>query len=313
MNACAASSAASAATARPDDPSGDPCARPWIVAIEASTTVTSVALADRQGRLMAQRWIDGPRAASQRLLPDLDALMREFGIAPGQAGPASQAGAAGAVAAVAVAHGPGGFTGLRVALTLAKTVARAGGARRYGFSTLEAMAARWPGAGDMICPALDARRGEVYGGAYRIGASGERPALLLADAVETAESLAGRLAKLLATLATDARDACDARDAHDARAGQERPRIWLGGSGARRYRDVLATALGDAAGWIPAQLGDPAADSLALLGAAALRAGDPGVDPLAVAPVYLRPSDAEKRHGIDVTAPVLLPEGAGAS
>jgi tRNA threonylcarbamoyladenosine biosynthesis protein TsaB len=181
-------------------------------------------------------------------------------------------------------------------------VARAWEARLYGFSTLEAMAARWPVAGDIVCPALDARRGEVYGGAYRVGAAAERPALLLPDAVETAESLAERLAKLL-----DKSLDKFPSDARDARVAQGQPKIWLGGSGARRYRDALATALGDAADWIPAQLGDPAADSLALLGAAALRADDPGVDPLAVAPVYLRPSDAEKRHGIDVTALVAMP------
>jgi hypothetical protein len=52
---------------------------------------------------------------------------------------------------------------------------------------------------------------------------------------------------------------------------------------------------------VPAPWDGPGADAVALAGAHDLREGRPGMDPLAVEPVYLRVSDAERRHAIDVT------------
>jgi hypothetical protein len=84
------------------------------------------------------------------------------------------------------------------------------------------------------------------------------------------------------------------------------PLIRFGGSGARRYRESLLDALDERARWIPPPLDDPGADALALAGAEAWRAGEPGLDPLGAGPVYLRPSDAERRQGIDLSD--VLPE-----
>ena len=66
------------------------------------------------------------------------------------------------VTAVAVAAGPGSFTGVRIGVAAAKGFAWGGELPCYGVSTLEAMAKQmglWQG---YICPVMDARRSQVY-------------------------------------------------------------------------------------------------------------------------------------------------------
>lgn len=67
----------------------------------------------------------------------------------------------------AVGLGPGSFTSLRVGLATAKAFAFALGKPLVGVSSLEAMAwqmrERLPG---LVCPIIDARRGEVYAAVY---------------------------------------------------------------------------------------------------------------------------------------------------
>ncbi len=80
------------------------------------------------------------------VLEDLDALLRRGGVRDTQ------------VEGIAVGIGPGSFTGLRMGLITARTLAFAWGAGLAGVSTLEALAAGAPGA----VPVIDARRSEVF-------------------------------------------------------------------------------------------------------------------------------------------------------
>jgi len=80
------------------------------------------------------------------------------------------------LAGVAVGIGPGSFTGLRIGLGYAKGLAWAGGLAIVGINSLDAIAvgaashrAVQPGA--VICPILDARKGEVYSALYRVTAT----------------------------------------------------------------------------------------------------------------------------------------------
>jgi tRNA threonylcarbamoyladenosine biosynthesis protein TsaB len=71
------------------------------------------------------------------------------------------------VQAIAVGLGPGSFTGLRVGLAAAKALAYARKLPLAGASSLRALAL---GAGPgLICPALEARKGELFIALYRDG------------------------------------------------------------------------------------------------------------------------------------------------
>jgi tRNA threonylcarbamoyladenosine biosynthesis protein TsaB len=68
---------------------------------------------------------------------------------------------------LAVSIGPGSFTGLRVGVATAQGLALALGVPVAPVPTLDAMAATLPFAEWPVCPLLDARKGEVYLSLYR--------------------------------------------------------------------------------------------------------------------------------------------------
>lgn len=78
---------------------------------------------------------------------------------------------------LAVTGGPGSFTGLRVGLTTVKGWAEVWGIPIAAISGLQAMAAQvvhLPAPGSFVASVMDARRGQVFGGVFRlqIGESG---------------------------------------------------------------------------------------------------------------------------------------------
>ncbi len=66
---------------------------------------------------------------------------------------------------IVVGTGPGSYTGVRVAASLALGLARVWNAKVVGVSTLEAIAATTDG---IVAVSLDARRGNVYSAVYQI-------------------------------------------------------------------------------------------------------------------------------------------------
>ena len=68
----------------------------------------------------------------------------------------------------ASARGPGSFTGLRVGLAAMDAFVVAHNKRGAGISTLEALAWKTRIHDVLIAPTIDARRGDVYGGLYRL-------------------------------------------------------------------------------------------------------------------------------------------------
>ncbi len=74
---------------------------------------------------------------------------------------------------ISVGLGPGSFTGLRVGLSYAKGLGLALGCALVGVPTFDSMAlaaleaAHGPSAGVLICPVVDAHKGEVYAALYR--------------------------------------------------------------------------------------------------------------------------------------------------
>jgi tRNA threonylcarbamoyladenosine biosynthesis protein TsaB len=98
--------------------------------------------------------------------------------------------------AVAVGIGPGSFTGLRVGLSYAKGLKFAVGCALLGIPSLDTLAlaaltASSVAPGRMICPVLDARKGEVYAALYRASRDGLEK--LSDDLVVTLANLAPHL------------------------------------------------------------------------------------------------------------------------
>lgn len=133
------------------------------LALETSGRVGSVALV-RDGVVVDERTYPHGLQHATALVPLLDALCRDHGIAPRDLGE------------LYVSIGPGSFTGLRVGVTLAKTLAFAGGARIVAVPSLDALAENAPAdAGDLIV-LLDAKRGQVFAARYTRAAAAWRVA-----------------------------------------------------------------------------------------------------------------------------------------
>jgi len=119
--------------------------------IETSGRGGSVALGDGADMLRVQEFAPGAYHARE-IMALVDGLFTDANVAREDVG------------LVAVVQGPGAFTGLRIGVTCAKTLAWALGWKIAGISTLEVQAQSVkPEPGAVICPVHDARRGRVYG------------------------------------------------------------------------------------------------------------------------------------------------------
>ena len=95
------------------------------------------------------------------LLPTMDLLCRRHGVAPRR------------IEEVYVSAGPGSFTGLRIGLTVARTLAWANGAGVVRVPTLDVVAQNaleLPHRPEDLVVLLDAKRGRVYAAAFRLEA-----------------------------------------------------------------------------------------------------------------------------------------------
>ena len=127
-----------------------------LLAVETSSSIGSIALMS-DGILVAERQlgIAGPRHA-QTLVPELDGLLKELSLK------------ADAIDAVAVSIGPGSFTGLRVGLVFAKTLAWLNNAPLIAVDTLRAIAQQTPDAEQIVTAVCDAQRGELFAASYEL-------------------------------------------------------------------------------------------------------------------------------------------------
>ncbi|HTL38390.1 MAG TPA: tRNA (adenosine(37)-N6)-threonylcarbamoyltransferase complex dimerization subunit type 1 TsaB [Kofleriaceae bacterium] len=122
-----------------------------VLGIDSATPIASVAVLDNT-RVLASGESD---AAGHRadLLVLIDRICREAGVAPTE------------LDAIAIGAGPGSFTGLRIGMATAKGIAFAAGKPLWAVSSLAALAHRFTQ--PLVIAVLDARRGELYAGAYR--------------------------------------------------------------------------------------------------------------------------------------------------
>jgi tRNA threonylcarbamoyladenosine biosynthesis protein TsaB len=209
-------------------------------------------------RILIERVLTEGLIHGRELAPAVKAVLAERGITATDLG------------LIAVSQGPGSYTGLRVGLSFAKTLAW--GARRplVGVGSLAAMAENVSGA-PIAVPVIDARWGQIYGAMYQV------------ERREKREESAWK--EILAPMA--------------AAPGEFAVKIPAGaaifGDALKRYRDVLlkpGVVEGDASWAIPK------ASTVARLGAAAFAASGGRDEMMTLVPHYLRPTEAEVNVGL---------------
>lgn len=225
-----------------------------ILSLDTSSRAMGVALL-QDDRVLGEWCTNTRHHHSVRLMPAVRHLLAEAGVTPHE------------LTAVAVAKGPGSYTGVRIGVTTAKTLAWALGIPLIGVSTLQVLAANVPDFPGLVVPLFDARRQRVYAGVYRC-TRGE----VTAVRPDRVLPVADLVAELAAT-------------------GEA---VAVVGDDAARFYDAFAVGLGERLWLAPPELGIPRAACLARLARQRLLAGD--IDEVhAFAPAYLQASEAERK------------------
>src|SRR5262245_17988342 len=220
-------------------------AAPRQLLLETSGRTGLVAVAAGQD-LLAQRRLDEKSKHSRDLIPTVAELL------------AGQGWSARDLAAVLVSRGPGSYTGLRVGLAAAKTLAYATGSALLTIDTFAAVAIQTPAGPDRIDVLADAQKESVYVQGFARKGPGWRP---------VADLAIRPFAEWLAQRDADA---------------------WVSGPGLARWEARLPADVPR----VPEPDRLPGAAGLLALGLARLEAGERD-DVYAAEPLYLRPSSAE--------------------
>ena len=125
-----------------------------ILAVETSTLFGSIALIE-DGKLLTENQVKIKSTYSDTMLPLIDRVLQDVGISIHE------------VDGYAVAIGPGSFTALRIGLSVIKGLTFATGKPMVGIPSLDGLAHNCCFSDLMICPVIDARKGEVYTAFYK--------------------------------------------------------------------------------------------------------------------------------------------------
>ncbi|API88670.1 tRNA (adenosine(37)-N6)-threonylcarbamoyltransferase complex dimerization subunit type 1 TsaB [Marinilactibacillus sp. 15R] len=125
-----------------------------ILAMDTSNQSMSVAVIENN-QILAEKTTNVKRNHSIQLMPTIEYVIRDANLTIDN------------IDRIAVAKGPGSYTGVRIAVTVAKTLAWTKGIELVGISSLKVMAGNAQQLkGSLIVPIMDARRGNVYTGLY---------------------------------------------------------------------------------------------------------------------------------------------------
>lgn len=108
------------------------------------------------GQIEAIEIIIQERTRAEKMLPQMDQMLQELDLDFEQD-----------IDAIAIGLGPGSFTGLRIGITVAKTLAQVSKKRLVGISNLLALSYGWEKKNHLIVPIVDARANRIYAAAYR--------------------------------------------------------------------------------------------------------------------------------------------------
>ncbi|HEX8340887.1 MAG TPA: tRNA (adenosine(37)-N6)-threonylcarbamoyltransferase complex dimerization subunit type 1 TsaB [Tepidisphaeraceae bacterium] len=228
------------------------------LAIETSGKIGSVAVAC-DGTVLAEESFPHHFQHAAGLMPLVDQLMRGVGWKPAD------------IDCVCVSVGPGSFTGLRIGVTAAKTIAFATGARLVAVPTTRVLLANAPAEAREVVVVLDAKRGQIF--TARFTHTGDPWTEAEPEHLDT---LAAMLARSTGP-------------------------VHLIGEGLPYHTDA---AVDERAIVTPESAWQARAAAVAVLGHAKAAAGD-FIDPFRLTPVYVRrPEPEEKRLAAEAAAAV---------
>lgn len=132
-----------------------------ILAFDSSNQPLSVALIEND-TLITEQTINMKRNHSIQLMPAIEEALKQAKWTLDD------------IDRIAVASGPGSYTGLRIAVTIAKSLSWARDIELVGISSLQVLAANsFQKESTKIVPLFDARRQNIYTGLYERNAKGE--------------------------------------------------------------------------------------------------------------------------------------------
>lgn len=227
----------------------------YVLGIETATMTGSVAVMTEY-RLLAEYTLTSQMTHTERLLSAIDHLLTAAALRVHD------------LDGIAVSVGPGSFTGLRIGVTTAKSLAYSLRKPVAAIPSLDALATQFVLTDMLICPMLDARKKEVYAALYR--PAGTHMKRVSEYAVIAPERFLREI---------------------------QEPTVFLG-DGVLAYRSMIESIVGENAVFAdPAHL-FPRGSLIAQCGCERIAQGDTD-DCLALTPLYVRQSEAElhwERH-----------------
>lgn len=230
-----------------------------ILAIESSAAAASAAIVT-DDILTAEYTVNFKQTHSQTLLPMIDEICQRTKT------PVES------VDLIAVSAGPGSFTGLRIGSATGKGIGLALDKPVVSVPTLDAMAMNFIGTDRLICPMMDARRGNVYTGIYRFNYDDGGGKLRNLEAVSLIQ------AEKLIDMVNEMRE----------------PVIFSGDAGLL-YKDLIKTKACVPYVLAPVHMAQPRAAAVAALGGILYHEGM-AVNAREHVPFYLRATQAERER-----------------
>ena len=223
-----------------------------ILAVDTSGPVAGCAVM-RDGAIAYTAALRVGMTHSQTILPAVDAALRATGLRCAD------------MDVFAAVVGPGSFTGVRIGVCMVKGFAHAAGKPCCAVNALQALSLNLAGFDGLVCPVLDARRGQAYCAAFDVSAG---------MPVRVAQDAALPLTAFLESLPRDGR-------------------LAFVGDGVPAYADAVRAALGARAFVPPPNLCDLRADAVCALAA---RHPEAWMAPAQLKPYYLRAPQAERER-----------------
>jgi tRNA threonylcarbamoyladenosine biosynthesis protein TsaB len=231
------------------------------LAIETTTEVCGVALADSSA-IRCEAVVSAGLSHSSRLMELVRRVLADASVSLAD------------LDVLAASTGPGSFTGIRIGLGAAIGLASGAGLPVVGVPTLDALAWRQRPFDGLVCPFVDARRGEVYFCMYECSQGGVR---------RVGDYSVGPPSQMIATISGSSQP------------GRREPGILLAGPvSLLEARGVEASEI---AGLLaaPPERSYPGPGAVATLALERHAAGESG-GPASLRPIYVRRSDAELKR-----------------